>query len=102
MFPRQRQKRDIDTKADYGEIAVHQPPNHLEGLRGPRPSVPSGRLGGDKLIFAAAKHGSCLSEPLTEAVHLWCERRIRTGWSTRKSRVPAECGHICWGNELGK
>lgn len=70
MLPGQRQKRDIDAKADYGEIAVHHPANHLEGLRGPRPSVYPGGFGGDQLIFAAAMHGRRASQPLTEAVHL--------------------------------
>lgn len=78
MAPRQRQKRDVDAEADYGEVAVQKPANHLETLRGPRPSVHPGRLGKDRLISTAATHRRCASHPLTETAHLDSTRGEQT------------------------
>lgn len=39
MVPRQRQERDVDAEADYGQVAVQEPAQHLERLKGPRPAV---------------------------------------------------------------
>lgn len=86
MVPWQRQKRDIDAKADYGEVAVQQPADHLESLRGPRPSVHPGRLGGDQLISTAAAHGRRAPQPLTAAVHLDGTKGEQT-WSFEKKGV---------------
>ena len=77
MVPRWRQERDVDAKADYCKVAVKKPGNHLESLRGPRPSVHPGRFGGDQLVSTAAAQGRCASQPLTEAVHLDSTRRRR-------------------------
>lgn len=75
MAPQMRQQRDVDSEADYGEVAVHQPPQNLQRLQGPRPSVDPGGLGGDQLVLAAASCGSRAPQPPSEAVHLKQERR---------------------------
>lgn len=87
MVPWQRQKRDIDAEADDGEVAVQQPADHLESLRRPRPSVHPGRLGGDQLVSAAAAtHGRCAPQLLTEAVHLGSTRRGE--WTQSEEKTP--------------
>lgn len=78
MVPRQRQKRDVDAEADYGEVAVQKPANHLETLRGPGPSVHPGRLGKDRLISTAATHRRCAPHPFTETAHLDSTRGEQT------------------------
>lgn len=88
MVPRRRQKRDVDAEADYGEVAVQKPSNHLESLRGPGPSVHPGRLGKDQLISTAATHRRCAPQSLTEAVHL---DSTRGGEQTQSSREHACC-----------
>lgn len=71
VAPRQRQQRDVDAKADDGQVAVQQPADHLEHLRGPGPPVHPGGFREDQLVSAtAAVHRGRASQTLTEAAHL--------------------------------
>lgn len=74
MVPRQREQRDVDAKADYGQVAVQQPGQNLERLEGPRPAVHPRRLGKDQFGPAAAVHGRRPSQSLTADAHLECSR----------------------------
>lgn len=115
MVPRQRQEGDVDAKTDYSEVAVEKPADHLENLRGPRPSVHPGRFGEDQLASAAAAHRRCAPHPRAEAAHLdgmrGGEHTLYPGTfktSLLESNTlhvgvpPSQCNRICRGNELGK
>lgn len=85
VVPGQRQERDVDAEADDGQVAVQQPGQHLERLKGPRPTVHPGRLGEDELGPAAAVQGRRPSLSSTAAAHLECN----SGHFNRQR------GHIC-------
>lgn len=95
MVPRQRQQRDVDSKADYGQVAVHQPGQHLERLEGPRPAVHPRRLGKNQFGPAAAVHGRRPPQLLTAAAHLEGSR------SHFSSDVATFVEEMTYGNELG-
>ena len=90
----------MDAKAGYAKEGVEEPPNHLERLRGPRPSVDPWRLGRDQLILAAATCRSSAPQPPSEAVHLESIGGVQAQAVVHQSSFPAE--YICWANELGK
>lgn len=95
MVPRQRQQRDVDAKADYGQVAVHQPGQHLERLEGPRPAVHPRRLGKNQFGLAAAVHGRRPPQSLTAAAHL---EGSRSHFSGDAATFVEE---MTYGNELG-
>lgn len=83
MVPRQRQQRDEDAKADYGQVAVQQPGQNLERLEGPRPAVQPSRLGKNQVGAAAAVHGRCASQSGIAAAHLgWSRGHFTSGATT--------------------
>lgn len=78
MVPRQRQERDVDAEADYGQEAVQEPAQHLERLKGPRPAVYPRGLGKNEFGPADAVHGRRPSQSSTEAAHLEATQAIFT------------------------
>lgn len=113
VAPRQRQQRDVDAEGHDGQVAVEQPAQHLEHLRGPGPPVHPGGFGEDQLVPAgAAVRRGRAPQTLTEAAHLGRGGGTQKGedfisaafnHTCQAARPPSQCKkHICWGNELGK